>query len=128
MSDKAVGERTSLVIKTICSWVQTPQVRSELRIKMKGFETQVIGQEPKVRQSVSLFVGLEIRRGKTGVREKRVKSEMTRRLGLEMSLLLFPLDRHCGPGKPEGEKLRNLWAGTMLSLPSTCVHRELRKC
>lgn len=55
MSDKAVGERTSLVIKTICSWVQTPQVRSELRIKMKGFETQVIGQEPKVRLSVSLL-------------------------------------------------------------------------
>lgn len=94
-------------IKTICSWVQTPQVRLKLRVKMKGFETQVgvARAEAKRRQPVNslLLVGLEVRRGKAGVREKRVKSEMTRWLGLEMSLLLFLLDCHCCPGEPEGD-------------------------
>lgn len=97
---------------------------------MKGFETQIIRAGAKCQPMNSLLlVGLEVRRGKAGVREKKVKSEMTRQLELEMSLLLFLLDHHCGPRKPKGEKLLgNLWAGTVSSLPSTWAHRELSKC
>lgn len=97
---------------------------------MKGFETRVIRAGAKNQPVNSLLlVGLEVRRGKAKVRKKRVKSEMTRRLELEMSLLLFLLDHHRGPGKPKGEKLLgNLWAGTVSSLLSTCAHRELSKC
>lgn len=84
---------------------------------MRRSETQVIRAGAKSPTANSLLlVGLEVRRGKAGVREKRVKSEMTRWLGLEMLLLLFLLDRHCCPGKAEGDKLLgNLWAGTALS-------------
>lgn len=39
--------RTGLVIKTICFGVQTPQIRLELKVKMKGLETQVIGAGAK---------------------------------------------------------------------------------
>lgn len=46
---------------------------------MEGFETQVIGTGAKGQPVNSLLlVGLEVRRGKAGVREKRVGSEMTR--------------------------------------------------
>ena len=79
-------------VKTIFSWVQAPQFRLELRVKMKGFEIQVIGAWAK-RQLVTslLLVGLEVRRGKAGVREKTVKSDMLRWVGLEMWLLLLLL-------------------------------------
>ena len=75
--------RTGLVIKTICSWVQTSQIRVELRVKMEEFEAQFIraGAQSQPVNSL-LLAGLEVRRGKAGVREKRVRSEMMRWLGV----------------------------------------------
>lgn len=96
---------------------------------MKGFETQVIGGGAKTQPLDSLLlVGLEVRRGKAGVRKKnQVRDDKTVGTG-NVTTAVSP-DRHCGPGKPKGEKFwGNLWAGTVSSLPSTCVHRELSKC
>lgn len=59
--------------------VQTLRIMLEVMVKIKGFETQVIREGAKTQPVNSLLlVGLEVRRGKAGVREKPVGSEMTR--------------------------------------------------
>lgn len=58
-------------------------------------------------------MGLEVTRGKAGVREKsQVRDDKVvgiQTQGLDVSLLLLFLNLHCCHGKPEGDKfLRNL--------------------
>lgn len=68
------------MIKTICFGVQTPQIRLELKVKMKGLETQVIGAGAKSHTSEESSVSGargHAREGRLGS-GKRVKSEMTR--------------------------------------------------
>lgn len=68
---EGVGARTGWAVKTICSWVQTPQIRLEPRIKMEGFEIQVSRAGAKS-QPVNrlLLVGPKGRRGKAEDRER----------------------------------------------------------
>lgn len=107
--------RTGLVmIKTICFGVETPQIRLQLKVKMKGLETQVIRAGAKSQPVKSLLlVGLEVKRGKAGVREKsQVRDDKVvgiQTQGLNVSPLLLFLNLHCCHGKPERDKfLRNL--------------------
>lgn len=39
---REVGVKTGLVIQIIWFWIQTPQIRLELRIKMKTSKTQIV--------------------------------------------------------------------------------------
>lgn len=102
------------MIKTICLGVQTPQIRLELKVKMRGLETQVIRAGAKSHtseeSSVSGARGQEREgwgQGKESSRDDKVVGIQTQRL--DVSLLLFFLNLHCCHGKPEGENfLRNL--------------------
>ena len=59
------------------------EIRVELRVKTEEFETQVLrGGAQSLPVNSLLLAGLEVRRGKAGVREERVGAEMTRRLGV----------------------------------------------
>ena len=59
------------------------EIRVELRVKTEEFEAQVIrGGTQSLLVNSLLLAGLEVRRGKAGVREERVGAEMTRWLGV----------------------------------------------
>ena len=59
------------------------EIRVELRVKTEEFKTQVLrGGAQSLPVNSLLLAGLEVRRGKAGVREERVGAEMTRRLGV----------------------------------------------